>query len=64
MRIRADCLKILGEHGGILVDVADRPGLPELRETVDGPSRSQLRDYLARRAETASARPRGTGCSR
>lgn len=55
MRIRADCLKILGEHGGILVAVADRPGLPELRETVDGPSRSQLRDYLARRAETAGA---------
>jgi hypothetical protein len=55
MRIRADCLKILGEHGGILVAVADRPGLPELRETVDGPSRSQLRDYLARRAETVGA---------
>ncbi|MEY9863962.1 integrase [Catenulispora sp. GAS73] len=55
MRIRADCLKILGEHAGILVAVADRPGLPELRETVDGPSRSQLRDYLARRAETAGA---------
>lgn len=55
MRIRADCLKILGEHGGIPVTVADRPGLPELRETVAGPSRSQLRDYLARRAETAGA---------
>jgi len=55
MRIRADCLKILGEHGGILVAVADRPGLPELRETVDGPSRSQLRDYLAKRAEHVGA---------
>ncbi|NUR62672.1 MAG: site-specific integrase [Catenulispora sp.] len=55
MRIRADCLKILGEHSGIPVAVADRPGLPELRETVDGPSRSQLRDYLAKRAETAGA---------
>jgi len=55
MRIRADCLKILGEHGGIPVAVADRPGLPELRETVDGPSRSQLRDYLAKRAEMAGA---------
>lgn len=55
MRIRADCLKILGEHGGIPVAVADRPGLPELRETVDGPSRSQLRDYLAKRAGTAGA---------
>lgn len=55
LRIRADCLKILGEHAGILVAVSDRPGLPELRETVDGPSRSQLRDYLARRAETAGA---------
>lgn len=57
MRIRADCLKILGEHGGILVDVPDRPGLPELRETVDGPSRSQLRDYLAKRAEHFGAPP-------
>lgn len=55
MRIRADCLKILGEHGGIPVAVADRPGLPELRDTVDGPSRSQLRDYLAKRAGTAGA---------
>ncbi|MEY9934869.1 integrase [Catenulispora sp. GP43] len=55
MRIRADCLKILGEHAGILVAVADRPGLPELRETVDGPSRSQLRDYLAKRAEHVGA---------
>lgn len=57
MRIRADCLKILGEHGGILVAVADRPGLPELRETVDGPSRSQLREYLAKRAEHVGAPP-------
>ncbi|NUP47458.1 MAG: tyrosine-type recombinase/integrase [Catenulispora sp.] len=55
MRIRADCLKILGEHSGIPVAVADRPGLPELRETVDGPSRSQLREYLAKRAETVGA---------
>lgn len=55
MRIRADCLKILGEQAGILVTVADRPGLPELRETVDGPSRSQLREYLAKRAETVGA---------
>jgi integrase len=57
MRIRADCLKILGEHAGILVDVPDRPGLPELRETVDGPSRSQLRDYLAKRADFPGAPP-------
>jgi integrase len=55
MRIRADCLKILGEHGGIPVAVADRPGLPDLRETVDGPSRSQLREYLAKRAEHTGA---------
>ncbi|ACU74183.1 hypothetical protein Caci_5324 [Catenulispora acidiphila DSM 44928] len=55
MRIRADCLKILGEHAGVLVAVADRPGLPELRETVDGPSRSQLRDFLASRAEHVGA---------
>ncbi|GAA2060743.1 hypothetical protein GCM10009839_84450 [Catenulispora yoronensis] len=55
MRIRVDCLKILGEHSGVLVAVADRPGLPELRETVDGPSRSQLHEYLAKRAEMSSA---------
>jgi integrase len=57
MRIRADCLKILGEHAGVLVDIADRPGLPDLRETVDGPSRSQLRDYLAKRADFPGAPP-------
>jgi integrase len=57
MRIRADCLKILGEHAGVLVDVPDRPALPELRETVDSPSRSQLRDYLAKRADYPGAPP-------
>ena len=49
MRIRADCLKLLGEAAAIPVDVADRPGLPQLRDTVDGPSRDQLRHYLASR---------------
>lgn len=57
MRIRADCLKILGESAGLSVDIPDRPGLPELRETVDGPSRSQLRDYLAARADSPTAPP-------
>lgn len=55
MRIRADCLKILAEHGAIPLEIPDRPGLPELRETVDGPSRSQLRDYLAERATPVNA---------
>ena len=55
MRIRADCLKILGEPAGIVVQVADRPPMPELRETVDGPSRSQLRAYLAKRADHPGA---------
>jgi integrase len=49
MRIRADCLKLLGEAAAVVVDVAGRPGLPPLRDTVDGPSRDQLRQYLASR---------------
>jgi integrase len=53
MRIRADCLKLLGEAAAMVVAVADRPGLPQLRATVDGPSRDQLRDYLARRTHPA-----------
>jgi len=57
MRIRADCLKILGASAGIQVEVPDRPAMPELHETVDGPSRSQLQEYLAGRADRLTAPP-------
>lgn len=57
MRIRADCIAILGAGAGVRVQIADRPGMPELRETVDGPSRSQLQEFLARRAWGPDAPP-------
>ncbi|NUS42254.1 MAG: tyrosine-type recombinase/integrase [Mycobacteriaceae bacterium] len=47
MRIRVDCLRLLREAAAVTVDEVDRPEMPQLRATVDGPSRSRLRDYLA-----------------
>jgi integrase len=55
MRIRADCVRLLGEAAGVLVDVAERPGMPELRDPVDAPSRGHLIDFLERRADHATA---------
>ena len=49
MRIRADCLKLLGMAAAVIVDVPDRPGLPELHTPINAPSSSRLRDYLAAR---------------
>lgn len=55
MRVRADCLRLFGEAVGVMVAVADRPAMPEPRDTVDGPSRSSLLDFLDRRADRPDA---------
>lgn len=49
IRTRADCLTLLGAAAGVTVDVAGRPGLPELHTTVTGLSSSRLRGFLTGR---------------
>jgi integrase len=51
MRVREDCLKILARELSVPVEFGERAEPPQVREPVDAPTRSQLRAYLADRAE-------------
>jgi integrase len=52
MRIREDCLRLICEQLTVPLVISERAPIPTPREVVDGPTRSQLRAYLAKRAET------------
>jgi integrase len=52
MRIRADCIRMICEELSLPEPKLAKAPAPELRDVVDGPTRSQLRAYLAKRAET------------
>jgi integrase len=56
MRIREDCLRLICRQLGVPLAINERSAIPEPRETVDSPTRSQLRAYLVRRAETPPTR--------
>ena len=51
MRVREDCLKILAKELTLPLVLGERAPQPEVHETVDAPTRSQLRGYLLERAE-------------
>jgi integrase len=51
MRVREDCLKILAKELRLPLVLGERAPQPEAHETVDAPTRSQLRAYLVERAE-------------
>jgi len=51
MRVREDCLKLLARELTLPLVLGERVPLPEVHETVDAPTRSQLRAYLVERAE-------------
>lgn len=51
MRVREDCLKILAAELMLPLVLGVRAPQPEVHETVDAPTRSQLRAYLVERAE-------------
>ena len=55
MRIREDCLRLICRELGLPLQLAKKTPLQAPREVVDGPTRSQLRDYLIRRAERPTA---------
>jgi integrase len=57
MRIREDCLRLICEELALPLELGERAPIPEPRETVDGPTRSQLRAYLAKKAESPPTRP-------
>lgn len=56
MRIREDVLRLICQELGVPLVVNERAPVPEPREVVDGPTRSQLRAYLAEKAETPPTR--------
>ena len=51
MRIREDCLRLICRELALPLHLAKKTPLQPPREVVDGPTRSQLRDYLIQRAE-------------
>jgi integrase len=56
MRIREDVLRLVCQELGVPLVVGERAPIPEPREVVDGPTRSQLRSYLAEKAESPPTR--------
>lgn len=50
MRIREDCLRLICQELTLPLLINERAPLPAPREVVSGPTRSQLRAYLAERA--------------
>ena len=51
MRVREDCLKLIARELTLPLVLGERVPLQEVHETVDAPTRSQLRAYLIDRAE-------------
>jgi integrase len=51
MRVREDCLKMVSRELMLPLVLGERAPQPEVHETVDAPTRSQLRAYLLERAE-------------
>ena len=51
MRVREDCLKMISRELTLPLVLGERAPQPEVHETVDAPTRSQLRAYLLDRAE-------------
>ena len=51
MRVREDCLKLISRELTLPLVLGERAPQPEVHETVDAPTRSQLRAYLLDRAE-------------
>jgi integrase len=51
MRVREDCLRMIARELTLPLVLGERAPLPEVHETVDAPTRSQLRAYLVERAE-------------
>ena len=51
MRIREDCLRLICRDLSLPLVLNERAPVPAPREVVDGPTRSQLRAYLAERAQ-------------
>ena len=51
MRVREDCLKMISRELTLPLVLGERAPQPEVHETVDAPTRSQLRAYLLERAE-------------
>jgi integrase len=51
MRVREDCLKLIARELTLPLVLGERAPQPEVHETVDAPTRSQLRAYLLDRAE-------------
>jgi integrase len=57
MRIREDCLRRICEQLAVPLTLGERAQIAAPREVVDGPTRSQLRAYLAKKAESPPTRP-------
>ena len=57
MRIREDCLRLICQELALPLQIGERAPLPAPREVVSGPTRSQLRAYLAQRAQSPPTRP-------
>ncbi|HET9171094.1 MAG TPA: tyrosine-type recombinase/integrase [Actinospica sp.] len=51
MRVREDCLKLIARELTLPLVLGERVPAQEVHETVDAPTRSQLRSYLLDRAE-------------
>jgi integrase len=57
MRIREDCLRLICRELSLPAAITERAPLPAPREVVNGPTRSQLRAYLAEKAKSPPTRP-------
>ncbi len=57
MRIREDCLRLICQELTIPLVLGERAPLPAPREVVNAPTRSQLRAYLAQKAQSPPTRP-------
>ena len=57
MRIREDCLRLICRELSLPAAITERAPLPAPREVVNGPTRSQLRAYLAQKAQSPPTRP-------
>jgi integrase len=57
MRIREDCLRLICRELTLPLMLGERAPIATPREVVDGPTRSQLRGYLAKKAESPPTRP-------
>lgn len=56
MRIREDCLRLICQELSVPLALTERAPLPAPREVVNGPTRSQLRAYLAEKAKSPPTR--------